>query len=483
MPSTHIIRRQVLEVAVSGTESDGFALQRRLPELCEDGLTPALEQVFERSAPADEHWTIERLEVDAGSFSVDTIERDLVEALTRALEKLLRERALPGTPGVSDGPVRRRTPAQSVREAFVYFLRTGSLPWWFHLPAGQTLEEAVRASWNAAGQREGPSSNFIGETGEVIRSASARARLVRQFSASFLDMLLASLSRESASAVGEILARLGDRGPVSAVLQRFARALRQAALAAVAIGARPTPADLVAKCLDLLPGAEQQDLALLERAAQIWPEVRLRKRVAEARASPGPIAINKASARADPTAAPAKGAENTEPDARLDLQEGVFVRSAGVVLLHPFLPRFFTALGIAADDRLVQPERALGLLHFLATGQRVAPEYELLLAKLLCNVPYETPVDSRIELTAVEEEEAVSLLQTVVRYWDALGDISIDGLRGTFLVRPGKLSGRESDDLLQVERRSVDVLLDRLPWGFGMIQLPWMGRLLSVEWQ
>ena len=64
-----------------------------------------------------------------------------------------------------------------------------------------------------------------------------------------------------------------------------------------------------------------------------------------------------------------------------------------------------------------------------------------------------------------------------------MGDASIEGLRGTFLVRPGKLFRRDSgDDVLQVEGRSFDILLDRLPWGIGTIQLPWMKRILWVEW-
>ena len=129
-------------------------------------------------------------------------------------------------------------------------------------------------------------------------------------------------------------------------------------------------------------------------------------------------------------------------DATVDLDEGVFVACAGLVLLHPFLPQLFGALGIAKDDRLVDPERALGLLHHLSTGQSFAPEYDLLLPKLLCSLPLDTPVDFRIALTAAEEEEADALLAAVIRHWDALGDTSVDGLRGSFLVRPGKLSRR-----------------------------------------
>ena len=178
------------------------------------------------------------------------------------------------------------------------------------------------------------------------------------------------------------------------------------------------------------------------------------------------------------------GAERQTANAGIDLVEGVYVGCAGAVLLHPFLSQLFEGLGIAAEGTLAQPERALLLLHFLATGQRGAPEYELLLPKLLCGLPLEEPVAATVALTAAEEEEAVALLEAVIRHWDALGGTSVDGLRGTFLARPGKLSQRGDGELvLQVEARSFDILLDRLPWGIGTIRLPWMKSILWVEWR
>src|SRR5262249_41296575 len=110
--------------------------------------------------------------------------------------------------------------------------------------------------------------------------------------------------------------------------------------------------------------------------------------------------------------------------------------------------------------------------------------YELILPKILCNVPLETPVESNLELTPAEREEAAALLEAVIRHWEALRNTSVDGLRGTFLIRPGKVSLRDDGDwLLQVESKSYDILLDQLPWGIGMIKLPWMERMLWVEWR
>ena len=45
---THIIRQQYLHMELNGTESDGLALQRSLPELCLHGLMPAIERALER---------------------------------------------------------------------------------------------------------------------------------------------------------------------------------------------------------------------------------------------------------------------------------------------------------------------------------------------------------------------------------------------------------------------------------------------------
>ena len=92
-------------------------------------------------------------------------------------------------------------------------------------------------------------------------------------------------------------------------------------------------------------------------------------------------------------------------------------------------------------------------------------------------------MEGHIELTDNEVAESLHLLETVIRYWDALKGTSPDGLREAFLRRPGKLN--PSDDggwVLQMEKQTPDILLQQLPWGIGMVQLPWMPTLLRVEW-
>ena len=60
--------------------------------------------------------------------------------------------------------------------------------------------------------------------------------------------------------------------------------------------------------------------------------------------------------------------------------------------------------------------------------------------------------------------------------------MTIDGFRGNFLIRGGSLSMKYGNWLLRVERETYDVVLDRFPWGFQWVKLPWMKEVLRVEW-
>ncbi len=183
---------------------------------------------------------------------------------------------------------------------------------------------------------------------------------------------------------------------------------------------------------------------------------------------------------------PADRAE--EPSTRRAEDGGVFyVQAAGVILLHPFLVRFFRALDLCEEDAFrneVCRQRAVCLLHHLATGEVRTPEYQLVLPKFLCGMPLNAPLDYTIEIEAAEQSESEALLQAAIAHWNALGKCSPDGLRQGFFQRDGKLEKRESGWHLLVERKAQDILLDRLPhgWGLGMVKLPWMDGILRVDW-
>ena len=70
----------------------------------------------------------------------------------------------------------------------------------------------------------------------------------------------------------------------------------------------------------------------------------------------------------------------------------------------------------------------------------------------------------------------------IVFVGDAETRIREDGLRDAFLKRDGLLIKKEDGWLLQVERKTLDVLLDKIPWGYSTVSLPWNSYLVFVEW-
>ncbi len=194
----------------------------------------------------------------------------------------------------------------------------------------------------------------------------------------------------------------------------------------------------------------------------------------------------------EPQAADVDGGSDIEavdtsesPDDFVELEQGAYLGNAGLVLLWPYLPRFFQTIGFAdAKDFLgdMERERAVLMLQYLVSGETTFQEYELLLNKLLCGWPLLDSVACELDIQDRERQEADELLDAVVQNWQTLKNTSRDGMREAFLRREGRLNKDDLGWQLKVNRTSIDVLLESLPWGIGLIRLPWMDDALRVEW-
>jgi hypothetical protein len=158
-----------------------------------------------------------------------------------------------------------------------------------------------------------------------------------------------------------------------------------------------------------------------------------------------------------------------------------------LVLLHPFISHFFAAVGVnVTGEKALAAEvipRAAALLHFLATGTEEIYEYELDLIKVLLGLAPDAPLlVAEGLIQSGDREEASAMLQSVIRYWRALKNTSIAGLRSSFLQRPGLLRQAEEGWRLHVEPQAFDLLLNYLPWAISIVKLPWMPQPIHTEW-
>ncbi len=161
-------------------------------------------------------------------------------------------------------------------------------------------------------------------------------------------------------------------------------------------------------------------------------------------------------------------------------------RWGGLVLLGPYLPSLFNEAGyLNEENTFINKEaayRAVFLLHYICTGKTKAPEYALPLHKLLCGLPFNKSIPKSIRLTKKEKQEADELLDAMAEQWTSLRSPYGDAIRQNFMQRTGIIERKDNAWLVRIQRTSLDILMDSLPWSISVIRLPWIQHLIQTEW-
>ncbi|SDI22917.1 hypothetical protein SAMN05421846_105116 [Chryseobacterium taeanense] len=163
---------------------------------------------------------------------------------------------------------------------------------------------------------------------------------------------------------------------------------------------------------------------------------------------------------------------------------GQYVRNAGLILIHPFIKTFFEHCDLLHPEtqELTDPELCAHLLHFIATGNTNAPEYDMTFEKFLCNIPIHQSINRHIKLSRKHKTQATNVIESVLHNWKPMKNSSPALLQNEFFQRSGKLVVTDYDYTLTVERKTQDVLLDKLAWGIGLVKLPWKEKFMFVNW-
>jgi hypothetical protein len=493
-PNRHRVQRQIVELAI-GDSADGPAVHRELARPFWDRAVPELERVFDAVAGPHELLRLDRLELDLGQIvGADwpiEFRRKLVAELTRSLAQFTAVSEAPDRNAPRDP--RRLEPWQE----FLFFLSHGYLPWWGAKPADGWTEAVLKhldaAGWGAL--REA-----------VLADPRARVRLVQSVSDEFLDTAI----------------RRWIGVPHAArVLEHWKpKSLRHDAPLRWRCGFWISVLDWV--CVGgfrSLRGGPQlvRDLLTLRRTcvSESEPRESLERSLRDVGDDEEPISTSRDEALPNPwhewlsqvgTVPFDRAVQETRTEtgtrtdgARAESQsrrrapdeirrpaedDAIYLEGAGAILFHPFLEQLFRDRGLLAGRGFRDADardRAVHLLGLLTFGSADVPEYELVLAKVLCGCALEEPLEPmQLEDDDVAACEAV--LRAVLEHWQALRSSSPEWLRQQFVLREGKLEPVDSGFLLTIERRAQDVLLARLPWGVGVVGLPWLTDRIFVHW-
>jgi hypothetical protein len=531
-------RIDVLEIELwLEEEPQAHPLMDRVSALREPRLEAVMQRVLDELSPAGRLDRFELVELDLGPLPLNDFDDAFLARLEPALRQALA-RQLQGRPA--------EAPLNPVLELLQLFARTGSLPWWADRADPQLIGSQIRrlleldpeawwallrelqvnpsaierlaAAWDqptlgailaavlpadndsAAGvdRTEAPQgikgeallaagSSLAGRVqllrlaaqglrgealGRALEQGSLEQRALEQGSLQTLPnwsgqddaippALPVSLSRQTPAPGSDVSVWLGWLESAAAS-QEALQGLGGGYTAAI-------PPELLALVPEPLRSLVAQGLSAgaLRRALTAW-------RVGEAPSLPGPEQL----------AAPRPSSDSLRPTADPD---ELAIDDGGLVILWPFLTTLLSRLEYVDPDlKLFASEearnQAIALLSFLVEGDADPPEWRLALAKVLCGLSPLAPWRLEEPLRPEALAEGERLLEAVIAHGGLAEKIEPQDLRGLILRRPAVLTSRTGAWLLRVERRTEDGLLDRFPWGWSWIRLPWMDHPLQVEW-
>ncbi|WP_162415422.1 contractile injection system tape measure protein [Cyclobacterium roseum] len=493
----HIVQKVTLDIFTNSTET-GKLMEREAATFFYQKILPHLEAYFDELEAQLGKQTLEipRLSLDL-QFETDDFfgEPNFERPIRMAMNELIGEMPELRSPiesfayrykenGKPTSPARRNEtfPKEKIEkgpqlrqkedrffEAWLHFLQTGLLPWWFE---SQLAKEAFqRATLVSELKAIGKRRSFL----HSLQFSQVRYRLISQYSVSELSAVLweglkewVSLEKSAMEAllekfpakerhvlVGILVAKGFDHLKMARETGKMARWFREHV-------SQEGKTQLIKVILPLISAEDRRDWStFLEKGILAGPESGFETE---------------------------KQAYTEKELDELEIEEGVkkaeqYVDRAGLILIHPFLKAFFADCGFLDEKgNLIEKELAAHSLYFLANREEKPFDFELLFEKYLCGIPLQMPVSREITLPDAVKENTERLLGSLLEHWGKLKNTGKETVRNEFINRRGKLVIESSADHLYVERKPQDILLESLPWNLSLVKLPWHSKLVWVEW-
>jgi len=459
---THSINKLLFEIRFPD-ENAALQLRHAMSQTIGNELEHWIETACARYDDPDNVIRIDRLELDMGSMSSAMFQTRFAELFIDKLQQTLEKKIKSVDPDGMSMP----SGQGDAWEAFIYFLRRGSLPWW---SGSFDASEAGNALINADPER------MRQVLFDERSNAAVWKRIAMQLDQSLKYKIL-ELFPELVTC-SKILSEW--KQTIITELNAYRNGFSWADLG-VNVKVAPRGNVIIESVLSSAPhifhARDEQQAAryVMSKNSDDLFSLQLSKETQ--------LIVKRALDALSP--------QTSERDMGFmyfprEKQEGtIHSNQGGSVLLTQFLSTCFTRLGLWNKKEWTDAEaqhRAVHLLHYMVTGQTKRYEYDQSLEKLICGIPLAEPVMREIELTQKELQEGNDLLQSVLEHWGALKNTSIHGLQETFLKRECIVQPRDGNWTVTINRKTEDVLLEKIPWGYSMITLPWNKYFIYVEW-
>ena len=497
MISRHIIHSQKMVINVDN-QQDAQKLQLELRNFCRNELPDLFNEVFDAVAPV-RTLRIKQIRLDLGDIRTDHFIADIKEKIIAHLYQQLKEHQLNiskrqphqmtrdepvsdayhGPFAVDGQPVYLdETNDVSKYEALVHYCLYGLRPWWVSGAAGFFPSKMLKDIFISH------HGIFIKLANKFAQGSKASQRLMALISKKqFFDDYLQFRSNDTEL----VKAFAGKLDPESyqKVLQYWLSAVEEHQEKKQPLDfaswllkcARALP-DTGKKCLQIIAGIitrpenDKSENALVTSLSQLADQLKMVIKLK----SPPEAPKTKENAKAVP---PLK-------KITLVADQSLAVENAGLVLVWPFLKSAFLKLNWLSENKFkdrAAVEKAICWLHWLIYETMPEDESLLLLNKLICGLEAEEALAlNQIRFTKKELAEAEEVKKAVIQNWPALKTTATSALKAGFFERNGSLKLKDDNWYLNIERKGIDVLIDRLPWPITHIKLPWNNYMIHINW-
>ena len=457
--------------------NEAHGAQNSMSSFLKEKLVPVIEKVAEQLSVPGEIIRVERMELDFNNFipggdnseALREFEKQVTDQLLKLIakvrpedqsEKILNGIAEKG----SEKTVKSIAEERADEELFIFIIREGTLPWWAETTSPIVLQAL------AGKVLEQPSAAFKAALLSLVTLPAARKRIAFKLPIALIEKLIRFSFSEP-----EALLKM---------IEEIALHIQNETAQPLTIYVRQVLFEAALNYAVRLPGQQ----LLISNLLKIHKNENTL-----------PVAITKAleiikekSEATDVTVQAIKKIVTDEEKESSSFHQPhtsdneYFVKNAGLVILCPYLPQFFKSLGLMQNNDFVThiaQERAVYLLQYLSTGDdQNFEEHDMILNKVLCGMNLLMPLTLTFELQENEKKECYELLKSVTTHWTALKNTSPESMRDTFFMREGILEEHANGWNLKIERTTLDVLVDKLPWGISIIKLPWSTEIIFVNW-